>query len=98
MLSALRLLQYLHRLRNGGVPLVRADLPADLSLLQPIVGVVILHAGRTAIRLALRFLVVRSYLPADPFRLTGCNITAVFCAAIFNNKHSAEAAGIGHLR
>lgn len=31
--SALRLLQYLHRLRNGGVPLVHADLPPALSLL-----------------------------------------------------------------
>lgn len=32
-LSALRLFQHLHRLRNGGVPLIHADLPPDLSLL-----------------------------------------------------------------
>ena len=75
--SALRLLQYLHCLRNGGVPLVHANLPSDLSLLQPIIGTVIFHTGRTAVRLALRFLAVRPYFPAGPLRLTRRNIAAV---------------------
>ena len=76
--TSLRLFQHLHCLRNSGVPLVRTDLPSDLSLLQPIVGTVIFHTGRTAVRLALRFLAVCSYLPAGPLCLTGCNIAAVF--------------------
>ena len=75
--SALRLLQDLHRLCNGGVPLIRTDLPANLSLLQPIIGTVIFHTGRTAVRLALRFLAVRPYFPAGPLRLTRRNIAAV---------------------
>ena len=75
--SSLRLFQYLHRLRNSIVPLVHADLPSVLSLFQSIVGAVILHAGRTAVRLALRFLAVRSHLPAGTLRLAGCNIAAV---------------------
>ena len=72
-----RLLQDLHRLCNGGVPLIRTDLPANLSLLQPIIGTVIFHTGRTAVRLALRFLAVRPYFPAGPLRLTRRNIAAV---------------------
>ena len=38
---------------------------------------VIFHTGRTAVRLALRFLAVCSYLPAGSLRLAGCNIAAV---------------------
>ena len=44
-------------------------LPSDLSLLQPIIGTVIFHTGRTAVCLALRFLAVRSHLPAGSLRL-----------------------------
>ena len=64
-------------MRNGSVPLIHADLPAVLPLLQPIIGAVVLHAGWTAVRLALRFLAVRTHLPAGPLRLTMCNITAI---------------------
>ena len=49
--SALRLLQDLHRLCNGGVPLIRTDLPANLSLLQPIIGTS--YSTRAGLRFAL---------------------------------------------
>ena len=76
-LALLRLLQHIHRFRDGGVPLIPTNLLPVLPLLQPVIGAVILHLGRGAVGFALGLLAVSAHLPAGALCLTGSNVAAV---------------------